>query len=261
MRDTRARNGTAQRWRAEAYTRNAGFVAGLAADLIDVLDPRPGQRVLDVGCGDGEFSMRVRARGADVSGIDSAPDMIRSARSKGLDARVCAAQELREENEFDLAVSNAVFHWIQEPLPALRAIHRALRPGARLVGELGGKGNIATVIRVLSPLLAVQGIDFSERNPWNFPDESQWSSDLHAAGFTVLAIDVFERPTPLPTTFGDWIDTFANGLLAGLDAGAREDLKVAAERAAAPLLRQADGTWVLDYVRLRFTAFKPASAA
>ncbi len=250
---------TAQHWRAREHTRNAGFVADLAADLIDVLDPRPGQRVLDVGCGDGGFSMRVRARGADVVGIDSAPDMVRSARSKGLNARVCAAQDLCEENEFDLAVSNAVFHWIPEPRPALSAIHRALRPGAKLVGELGGKSNIATVIRVLAPLFTAQGIDFSERNPWNFPDQDQWSSDLHAAGFTVLGIELFERPTPLPTSFGDWIDTFANGLLAGLDVPAREDLKADAERAAA-LLRQADGTWVLDYVRLRFTAVKPISA-
>ena len=76
----------------------------------------------------------------------------------------------------------------------------------------------------------------------------------------MLGIELFEPPTPLPTSFGDWIDTFANGLLAGLDARAREGLKADAERAAAPLLRQADGSWVLDYVRLRFTAVKPTSA-
>ena len=109
MRETGTADRTVQHWRAQEYTRNAGFVADLAADLIDVLDPRPGQRVLDVGCGDGGFSQRVLARGADVVGIDSAPDMVRSARSKGLDARVCAAQDLCEGKRIDLAVSNAVF--------------------------------------------------------------------------------------------------------------------------------------------------------
>ncbi len=246
-----------EHWQANLYARNARFVSRLASDLIDVLDPKPGQRVLDIGCGDGVFSQLIQARGADVVGVDPAADMVRSARSRGVDARVCAIQDFDEQNAFDLAVSNAVFHWIPEPRRALAAVFRALRPNARFVGEMGGHGNIAAVIRVLTPLLADQGIEFVDRNPWNFPDCDSWSADLRSAGFTVTSADLFERPTPLPTSFGDWIDTFGGSLLAGLPPSVRAAIKSAAENAAEPELRRTDGTWVLDYVRLRFVAVKP----
>ncbi len=246
-----------QHWCADQYERHARFVADLAVDLIDLLNPRSGQRVLDIGCGDGAFSSRVCARGAQVVGIDPAPDMVRSARARGIEARVGAAQDLREQAAFDLAISNAVFHWIREPRPALAGVFAALRPGGRFVGELGGTGNVASVIRVLVPLLAARGIDFATRNPWRFPEAEHWRSDLESTGFRVTFLKLFERPTPLPTSLGDWLDTFATGLLAGLDPAARSEIKAAAEAAAAPLLKRTDGTWVLDYVRIRFVAIKP----
>ena len=100
---------------------------------------------------------------------------------------------------------------------------------------------------------------FTERNPWHFPDPDSWTTDLKATGFRVSSVERFERPTPLPTSLGDWIDTFGNGLLAGLDAHARSEIKAEAEAAAAPIHRTRDGTWILDYVRLRFVATKPAT--
>ena len=249
-----------QRWQADQYARNARFVADLATDLIDLLHPQPGERILDVGCGDGAFSSRIRDRGARVVGIDQSEDLVRSARSRGIDAHVCTVQEFTQWSVFDRAVSNAVFHWILEPRPALAAVFQALRPGGRFVGELGGEGNIASVIRILTPLLASKGIEWAARNPWNFPSPELWTTDLEATGFQVLSVERFERPTALPCSFGDWIDTFGNVLLAGLDAAARTEIKAAAEAAAGPTLRQPDGTWVLDYVRLRFVAIRPEPA-
>lgn len=99
---------------------------------------------------------------------------------------------------------------------------------------------------------------FTERNPWHFPDPDSWTTDLKATGFQVSFVERFERPTPLPTSLGDWIDTFGNGVLAGLDASVRSEIKADAEAAAAPMLRRHDGTWFLDYVRLRFAATKPS---
>ena len=249
-----------QRWRSAQYARYTGVIADLATDLIDLLDPQPGQKVLDVGCGDGAFSNHIRARGAEVVGIDPAPDLVRSARLRGIEAHVCAAQDFTQQNVFDKAVSNAVFHWILAPRPALEAVFRALRPGGRFVGELGGEGNIASVMRILEPLLAARGIEFAARNPWNFPSAESWKAELEATGFEIEAVELFERPTPLPTSFGDWIDTFANVLLAGLDASARSELEQEAEAAGEQILRQPDGTWVLDYVRLRFIAIKPRTS-
>lgn len=255
--EERTANERRQRWQADQYARNARFVADLATGLIDLLNPQPGERVLDVGCGNGAFSSRIRDRGARVVGIDSSEDLVRSARSRGIDAHVCAVQEFTERNVFDRAVSNAVFHWILDPRPALAAVFQALRPGGRFVGEFGGEGNIASVIRILTPLLASKGIELAARNPWNFPSTDSWTADLEATGFQITSVERFERPTVLPSSFGDWIDTFGNVLLAGLDNAACSEIKAAAEAAAEQTLRQPDGTWVLDYVRLRFIAIKP----
>lgn len=197
-------------------------------------------------------------RGAEAVGIDSAPDMVRGARSRGIEAHVCAAQNFAEDGTFDFAISNAVFHWILAPRPALGAVYRALRPGGRFVGEPGGEGNVASLIRILTPVLAARGIAFAERNPWRSPDPDSWTTDLQATGNRISSMERFARPTPLPTSLGDWIDTFGNGLLTGLDASARSEIKADAEAAAAPIHRRRDGTWVLDYVRLRFVAIKPA---
>ncbi len=174
--------------------------------------------------------------------------MVRSARTRGIEAHVCAAEDFAQEGTFDLAVSNAVFHWILAPRPALSAVYRALRPGGRFVGELGGEGNVASLIRILTPLPAAPGIVFTKHDPKRFPDPDSSTTALKATGFRVSSVERFERPTPLPTSLGDWIDTFGNGLLAGLNASARSDIKTAAEAAAAPIQGTRDGTWVLKCV-------------
>lgn len=249
--------GGGQRWRAGRYARNARFVADLAGGLVDLLAPAPGMRVLDVGCGDGAFSARVAGRGAEVVGIDPAPDMVRAARARGIDARVCAADELDEEESFDAAVSNAVFHWIREPGPALAAVRRALRPGGRFVGEMGGAGNIAAVAGALEAALARRGLAFRDLDPWNFPAPEAWARELGAAGFEVERTELFERPTPLPSPLADWLDTFAGAFLAPLAPADRAAAASEVEAALAPRLRDPGGAWTLDYVRLRFAARRP----
>jgi len=147
---------------------------------------------------------------------------------------------------------------ILDPRPALGAVYRALRPDGKFVGELGGEGNVASLIRILTPLLAYREIAFAERNPWHFPDPDSWTSDLMATGIRVSSVARFERSTALPRSLGDRIDTFGDGLLAGLNASARSEIKVDAKAAAAPIHRRRDGTWVLDYVRLRIVATEPS---
>ncbi len=214
-------------------------------------------RILDVGCGDGVFSARVAESGAEVIGIDPAPDMVRNAKKRGIDARLCAAEDFDEIATFDHAVSNAALHWIRTPRPALAAIFRALRPGGSFVGEMGGMGNVASAVSALRPALTKRGLSFDTLNPWNFPAEKEWRNDLETVGFAVEETHLFERPTPLPSSITDWLDTFAGAFLSGLNKDERQGIAEEVSEALAPCLLGPDGTWILDYVRLRFKARKP----
>ncbi len=246
--------GASQSWDPARYARNARFVSDLAASLVDVLDPRPGERILDVGCGDGDMSERIAARGATVIGVDAAPDMLAAARARGIDARVMDGQELDFEAEFDAIFSNAALHWMPRADGVLAGVRRALRPGGRLVAEFGGHGNVAAVLDAIITALDGRGIDGRAFMPWYFPTVEAYRGRLEAHGFRVAGIDLFPRPTPLPGEFGDWLDTFAESFLVAVPEAERGALKDEVEEALRPKCRDGDGRWVLDYVRLRVAA-------
>jgi len=249
-----------QHWNPERYRRCAPFVAELGRDLVDLLDPRPGERVLDLGCGDGVLTTRLAERGCAVIGVDRSAAFVAAARLRGLevvegDARRLQVTELRAGG-FDAVFSNAVLHWIRQPVAVLRGVHRLLRPGGRLVAEFGGAGNIATVRSALHHALRRRGIDPAPRDPWYFPTAEAYRGLLEAHHFAVSEIRLFPRPTPVPGTLTDWLQTLAAPLLAGLDSATRQQVEAEVEAATAPRLRDAAGAWTVDYVRLRLRAVK-----
>ena len=244
----------AQTWDAARYARNARFVSELATEMIDVLAPRPGERILDVGCGDGALSERIAARGAAVVGVDAAADMVAAARKRGLDARVMGGEELRFEAEFDAVFSNAALHWMRRADAVIAGVRRALKPGGRFVAEFGGHGNIAAVMAALGETLGRRGIDASRFSPWYFATVDEYRAKLEAHGFRVAAISLFTRPTPLPGAIGDWLDTFCESFLKAVPAAERPRLKDDIAAALRPDWCDAAGRWTLDYVRLRVVA-------
>jgi SAM-dependent methyltransferase len=243
-----------QTWNAERYARNARFVTDLGAPLIDLLAPRAGERILDLGCGDGALGAEIAGAGAEVVGVDAAPDMIAAARARGLDARVMDASALTFEHEFDAVLSNAALHWMTEPDRVLEGVRRALRPGGRFVAEFGGDGNIAEVRRALAAALARRGVDADACSPWYFPTAEAYRAKLEAHGFQVDSIALFPRPTPIPGDIRDWLDTFAESFLAAVPEAERPALKDEVADAARPGLCDGEGRWTVDYVRLRVTA-------
>ncbi len=243
-----------QTWDAERYARNARFVSELATDLVDVLAPRPGERILDLGCGEGALSAEIAARGATVVAVDAAPDMVAAARRRGVDARVMNGEALAFEAEFDAVFSNAAMHWMRRADATLAGIRRALKPGGRMVVEFGGAGNIAEVMAALTEAFARRGLDAGDYSPWVFPTEDGYRAKLEAHGFNVGAISLFARPTPLPGGLGDWLDTFCESFLKAVPEAQREGLKAELTQALAPGCRAADGRWTLVYVRLRVVA-------
>jgi SAM-dependent methyltransferase len=224
--------------------------------VVDLLAPVPGERVLDLGCGDGPLTAKLADMGVDVVGIDSSAEQIDAAKALGVDARVMDGAQLTFENEFDAVFSNATLHWIRDPDAVIAGVHRALKPGGRFVAEMGGENCIGTIKRGLIAALDRRGLDGASRVPWYFPGPTEYGARLAAGGFTIEYIAHIDRPTRLPGTLGDWLGTFAGSFL--LEVPEPERPKVIQEVAnfARDTLQDDDGGWTLDYTRLRFRAVR-----
>lgn len=244
-----------QTWDACGYQRNAGFVAKLGLPALELLAPLPGERILDIGCGDGALTIEIARLGATVVGIDSSPQMIASARERGLDARVADAQALEFAGDFDAAFTNAALHWMPDSAAVLAGVHRALRPGGRFAGEFGGFGNVASIVTALGAVLRARGIAPRSIPRWYFPTPAAFGALLERSGFEVRELALIPRPTPLPTGMSGWLATFGERFFALVP----EAQRAAAHDEAVELLRPAlyaDGAWSADYVRLRFSALR-----
>jgi len=250
--------GVEQRWDPERYRRNAAFVPALGADLVDLLAPNAGERILDLGCGDGALTAALAER-ATVVGVDRSAEQIAAATARGLDARVVDGTRLTFVSEFDAVFSNAALHWMRAPDAVIDGVWRALKPGGRFVAECGGAGNIALVLQALLRGLALRGIDGCPTIPWYFPTIQDYGARLERRGFTVPTITLTPRSTTLPGSLGDWLDTFAESFLALVPPQDHAALKTEVETLARPHLFRA-GKWTVDYVRLRFAALKPVAA-
>ena len=249
-----------QHWNPERYRRWAPFVPELGRDLVEVLAPRPDERVLDLGCGDGVLTARLAEHGCAVVAVDRSAAFVAAARRRGLEVIQADARRLHETGlaagSFDAVFSNAVLHWIRQPVAVIAGVGRLLRRGGRFVAELGGAGNIATVRSALYQALRRRGLDPAARDPWYFPSAAEYRARLEAHGFAVPAMKLFPRPTPVPGTLTEWLATLATVFLADLDTDTRRQVEAEVEAATAPRLRAADGSWTVDYVRLRFRAVK-----
>ncbi|MEZ5932905.1 MAG: methyltransferase domain-containing protein [Alphaproteobacteria bacterium] len=246
-----------QRWQAETYQRHAGFVPLLGAPVLDLLAPRPGERILDLGCGDGALTEKLCAAGAEVQGVDASEAMIEAARRRGLDARVLDGHRLDFDQRFDAVFSNAALHWMLDPDAVIAGVHRALRPGGRFVGEFGGHGNVAAITVAVLAVLERRGIDGAAVSPWYFPTPDAYRARLEAGGFEVVSIDLIPRPTPLPTDMAGWLEIMAGAFFAALEPGDRQAALDEAIRLLRPCLQDDQGRWTADYVRLRFHARRP----
>lgn len=245
-----------QTWDPQRYQTEAGFVARLGEPLIDLLAPRPGETVLDLGCGDGSLTSRLAAMGCTVLAIDSSPEQVAAACARGLDARVLDAQAMQFTAAFDAVFTNAALHWMPRQDLVVAGVRRALKPGGRFVGELGGAGNCASLVAALEAELAACGHAPAGLNPWTFPDEHTFAALLAAEGFIIEQLSLFARPTPFEREVTDWLTLMAQSFLAPVPLSSREDFLAAVAARLRSLLYR-DDVWVLDYVRLRFAARLP----
>ncbi|MCK6371583.1 MAG: class I SAM-dependent methyltransferase [Gammaproteobacteria bacterium] len=240
------------RWDPERYAATARFVTELGRPVLEWLAPRAGERILDLGCGDGLLMAELAALGCAVVGIDASAEMVEAARARGLDARVMDAQALAFDGGFDAVYSNAALHWMPQAGSVIGGVRRALVPGGRFVGEFGGAGNVAGICAALNAARARRGLP--SVSPWFNPSPVEYRAMLEAGGFSVERLEHFPRPTPLPGPLGDWLQTFTGAFLEAVPRAEHAALLAEAlERLRATHLGP-DGAWRVDYVRLRFAA-------
>jgi SAM-dependent methyltransferase len=239
-------------WNAADYARVGAFVPELGQAALDLLDPKAGERILDVGCGDGTLSLKIIDRGAEVIGVDTSPELVEVAKANGVYAELMDAADMEFERLFDAAFSNAALHWMLDKERVASAIFEALRFGGRFAGEMGGEGNLVRLRDALDTELVIRGYQPPlEASNW-YASAEDFAAVYEAAGFTHIDARLIDRPTELEHGVAAWVTTFRKGWLdrAGVPEAEHDELASAvADRA---------GSSTADYVRLRFIMRKPA---
>ena len=250
------------KWDAGLYDHKHSFVWKLAEGVLELLEAKPGERILDLGCGTGHLAAKIAEAGAQVVGVDRSPEMIRQAREKypALRFEVMDARELTLGGAFDAVFSNAALHWIKQPERVITGIGELLRPGGRFVAEFGGKGNTNELVKAVEHSWQKLGFPGPLPNPWYYPSIAEYAGLLEKNGFEVTYAILFDRPTPLDDGergLRNWLEMFAASFTEALPDSKRGRLKEEIEERLRPNLFR-DGHWVMDYRRLRIVAKRSA---
>lgn len=192
-------------WNANLYDSKHSFVSKFGEDLIDLLAPKKGEYILDLGCGTGDLSYKLHKLGVNVLGIDNSENMVEQAKKKypNLKFEVQDALNLDYNCEFDAVFSNATLHWVKPPKQALYCIYDALKHNGKFVAEFGGKGNVKKITDEIHNQLEKLEVEYkAELFPWYFPSIGEYSTLMEEVGFRVIFAQHFDRPTPLDGDHG-----------------------------------------------------------
>ncbi|MCT7562536.1 class I SAM-dependent methyltransferase [Aliarcobacter butzleri] len=243
-------------WNANDYSQKAAFVSNLAFSLVDILDVKKDEKILDLGCGEGTLAIKIQNQGANVIGIDLSEEMVLKAKEKGIEAFVMSVTDLKFQNEsFDKVFSNAVLHWVKDLDKSAKEIARVLKKNGKFVAEFGGYGNIRFLCEAMDEVFLTHK-DFGEfNNPWNFISDIEYKKILEKNGFEVESIELINRPTKIED-IKVWLDIFANGITKNLTTKQKEIFKEEVEKILKNKIYSEEFGWLADYVRLRVVANK-----
>jgi trans-aconitate methyltransferase len=252
---------TENTWNTLLYDKKHDFVFKYGEYLVQMLTPQEGERILDIGCGTGYLTNLIANAGAFVTGMDNSIDMIAKARNEypHLPFRLASVTDFDFNEPFDAMFSNAVLHWVTEKEQAIKSMYNNLKPGGRLVLEMGGKGNVEKITNALKRALLNHGYkEQANREIWYFPSVSEYTGLLEQQGFRVTYAAHYNRETELKDTqqgIKDWVNMFGGAFLEGIDAKAKEAILEEVQET----LRQTqfrNQKWYADYKRLRVVAIK-----
>jgi trans-aconitate methyltransferase len=243
-------------WNPTSYAKNARFVADLGEPLLALLDGKPGETILDLGCGDGALTEKMVQIGCTVYGCDASLAQLQAARQRGIQTIVMDGQQLGLKRRFDAVFTNAALHWMKQADKVVEGVAGSLKSAGRFVGEFGGKGNVETIRRALHSTLRQRGIDPWSIDPWYYASPKDYSDLLNRHGFTVSYIELIPRPTQLPGDILDWLEVFAQPFSKAVAESERALFFAEVRHELEPALHKSDGNWYADYVRLRFKAMR-----
>ncbi|HEY2933989.1 MAG TPA: methyltransferase domain-containing protein [Acidobacteriota bacterium] len=247
------------RWDPSLYDQSHSFVFERGLEVVSLLDPRPGERILDVGCGTGHLTHQISKAGARVVGLDHSPAMLAAARAHYPDLELIQgdASNFSFTGHFDAVFSNAVLHWVRDADRAAACIAAVLNAGARFVAEFGAKGNVDRIHTALEEsVYEFSGVRVGHGR--YFPSIPEYASLLEKQGLEVTSAILFDRITPLSEGeqgLRNWVRMFGENMLRGLSNEVRQSVTQRVEQKLRPVLFQ-DGCWYADYRRLRIVAYK-----
>jgi len=249
------------KWNAELYDNKHSFVSQYGEGVLALLNVKPGERILDLGCGTGDLANQIQEKGAEVVGIDASPDMIAKAKDKypALDFSVANGTDFHFDEPFDAVFTNATLHWIHDADSVIKSVYNVLKPGGRFVGEFGGKGNNRLMLAATASVLKQHGYnDGEDINPWYYPSTAEYATKLEAHGFRVTFATHFDRPTLLQDGRDGmikWFNMFGFSLFKKIPAAELPQILNEITDLLQPT-NEVDGKWYADYKRLRFVAVK-----
>ncbi|MBS4195959.1 class I SAM-dependent methyltransferase [Lederbergia citri] len=247
-------------WNANLYDNKHAFVSTFGNNLIELLDPKKGEKILDLGCGTGDLAKNLYDCGVDVIAVDKSENMVRQAQNKypNIHFAVQDATDLNYRNEYDAVFSNATLHWVKPPKQALQCSYQSLIQGGRFIAEFGGKGNVQLITDEIINQFKLLGFENNiKKFPWYFPSIGEYSALMEETGFRVTFAQHFNRPTPLDGDQGlrNWIEMFANDMFEGIPRDKKDLIITIVENNLRDILYH-NGTWIADYKRIRVMGIK-----
>ncbi|PKG24829.1 class I SAM-dependent methyltransferase [Niallia nealsonii] len=252
----------ADQWNADLYDSNHSFVSQYGNSLLELLNPKPNEKILDLGCGTGDLAEQLFQKEANVIGIDKSPNMVAQAAKKypHLNFSVQNATSLKFSNEFDAVFSNATLHWVKPPNIALTRIYESLKKGGRFVAEFGGKGNVQQITDGIINELKMEGFSFQEEQfPWYYPSIAEYTALMENTGFRVVLAQHYDRPTPLNGIDGlkNWINMFGDSFFINIKDDVKDRLITnVVNYLKESLFDEKTNNWIADYKRIRVIGIK-----
>lgn len=251
------------KWNAALYDEKHAFVSQYGESLVQVLAPKPGENILDIGCGTGDIANKIQGYGAKVHGIDRSENMVAQAREKYPDMLfdVIDTTALSYSKTYDAVFSNATLHWIKQPQKVLQGIYDSLKTGGRFVAEFGGKGNVQMITNEMRKQAYALGLPYEEeRFPWYFPSIAAYASIMEEVGFTVTFAQLYDRPTKLEGAEGlrNWIKMFGHAMFGEIAAEKLEGITTNVENSLRETMFR-ENVWIADYKRLRVIGIKEST--